>query len=79
MLSWVPPTVDERNGIIIVYRINITEVDTGSVRSLVSHNTQIGIHFLHPYYTYICTVSAVTVGEGPFSENFSVRTLEDGT
>ena len=34
---------------------------------------------LHPYYTYTCTVSAVTVGEGPPSELITVRTAEDGT
>ena len=42
--------------------------------------TQLGITFssLHPYYTYVCTVYAVTVGAGPGAEPVSVTTLEDG-
>ena len=77
-LSWVPPTQDEHNGIIVVYHINITDSSTGSVRLLISRDTQINIRFLLPHRTYHCTVSAVTVGEGPFSEDFMITTLEDG-
>ena len=33
---------------------------------------------LHPYYTYNCTILAVTVGEGPPSTVITVRTEEDG-
>ena len=41
--------------------------------------TQLGITFssLHPYYTYVCTVYAVTVGAGPGAEPVSVTTFED--
>ena len=41
--------------------------------------TDITITGLHPYYTYNCNVSAVTVGGGPFSRFADVTTLEDGT
>ncbi len=60
------------------YRINITEVDTGNVLSLVSYSTSITIEFLHPYYTYTSIVSAVTVDEGPYSEVFTITTPQDG-
>lgn len=32
---------------------------------------------LHPYYTYVCSVSAVTVGEGP-EAIVTVQMPEDG-
>ena len=70
--------LDERNGIIMEYHINITELDTGNVLSLVSYNTFITVQFLHPYYTYASIVSAVTIGEGPYSEIFIITTPEDG-
>lgn len=60
------------------YRINITEVDTGNVLSLVSYSTSITVQFLHPFYTYASIVSAVTIDEGPYSELFMVTTPEDG-
>ena len=78
ILSWSPPPLAERNGIIVEYRINITEVDTGNVLSLVTYSTFVIVEFLHPFYTYASIVSAVTVDEGPFSEVFIVTTPEDG-
>ena len=33
---------------------------------------------LHPYYAYICHVSAFTVGYGPYSEGVQITTPEDG-
>ena len=40
--------------------------------------TEATIGPLHPYYTYNCTILAVTVGEGPPSTVITVRTGEDG-
>ena len=60
------------------YHINITEVDTGNILSLVSYSTFITVQFLHPYYTYASIVSAVTIDEGPYSEIFIITTPEDG-
>ena len=60
------------------YHINITEVDTGNILSLVSYASHISVQFLHPYYTYASTVSAVTIEEGPYSEMFITTTPEDG-
>ena len=41
-------------------------------------NPDVTITGLHPYYTYQCNVSAVTVAEGPFSNFVQITTLEDG-
>ena len=77
-ISWSPPPPETQNGIISEYRVNITESETESVMSLVTFNTQISVQFLHPFYTYMCVVSAVTIAEGPASEEVVIRTPEDG-
>ena len=78
LLFWSPPPLSEQNGIIAYYRVNITEVETGNDISLLSPDTFITVSFLHPFYTYIFVVSAVTVTEGPYSDEFIITTPQDG-
>ena len=78
-ISWSPPPLDTQNGIITEYRVNITELETGNEISFISFTTSISVQFLHPYYTYFCIVSAVTIAEGPPSEAVVITTPEDGT
>ena len=59
------------------YIIRLQEVDTGLVFDIRSASTYITIP-VHPDYTYLCSVAAVTVGRGPFSAEISVQTPEDG-
>ena len=59
------------------YIIRLREVDTGLVFEVRSALTSITIP-VHPDYTYVCSVAAVTVGRGPFSSEISVQTPEDG-
>lgn len=77
-ISWDPPSLETQNGVITQYRVNVTEIETGSVFSYVSFTTQISVQFLHPYYTYACIVSAVTNEEGPPSQVVVITTPEDG-
>ena len=77
-VSWNPPLAELQNGQITEYRISLVELDTGRELSYVSVTTSILIQFLHPSYTYECTVSAYTVSEGPYSETINVMMLEDG-
>ena len=77
MLSWRAPRFEDRNGAIRQYIINVTELETGSVFGAVTTQMVITFSFLHPYYTYVCTVYAVTVGTGPGAEPISVTTMED--
>ena len=44
----------------------------------VTSTLHLTVNNLHPFYTYLWTVAAVTVGEGPYSSAKSVTTLEDG-
>ena len=77
-LSWMPPPLIDQNGIIREYRITITEVETGSVLGFTSTTTALIVPSLHPYYNYQCKVNAYTIDHGPYTEDFTVRTLEDG-
>ena len=75
-LMWELP--EDPNGDIREYRVNVTEEETGRMLQLITSTTNITIGSLHPYHTYNCTVSAVTISPGPFSTVITVRTDEDG-
>ena len=77
-LTWQPPAPSNQNGIILHYVISVTEEETMRQFQLMSTSTTVVATALHPYYTYSFTVSAVTVGEGPYSQPLSIQTLEDG-
>ena len=78
-LSWQPPSLESRNGIIVHYSVNITEMETGRVLLLTAMNTTtLRVHALHPFYTYTCVVAAVTIGLGPYSTPVVIQMPEDG-
>ena len=72
--------METQNGIITLYRINITISETKT--SFVVNATTAGalnLTALHPYYSYSIQVAAVTSqGVGPFSEPVTITTPEDG-
>ena len=79
-IDWEPPQEDLHHGELREYVITFLEIET-STSSQVSSDpdvTEVIIGPLHPYYTYYCTISAVTVGEGPPTTVITVRTEEDG-
>ena len=59
------------------YVVRILEIDTGLVTDIRSADTFITVP-VHPAYSYNCSVSAVTVGRGPFSTAISILTPQDG-
>lgn len=75
---WEPPLLSGQNGIIRYYIINITEQATMRQFSVESLTNYFILVDLHPYYLHIISVSAVTVGQGPFSDAVSIQTIEDG-
>ena len=79
-VSWNPPRLDEQNGIIIYYLVNITTTHPHAGESFQQTCTLLScnITHLHPYQTYHFAVSAVTIGPGPYSEIYTVTTLEAG-
>ena len=79
VLSWQPPAPENQNGIIIHYRVNITEIETGRLLSYTAVNTTIlAVHDFHPFYNYTCIVAAVTIGVGPYSAPAVIQMPEDG-
>lgn len=78
LLTWTPPPLNEHNGIIRSYEVYLTETDTGILKNYTTMSTSITVAELHPYYTYSCTVSAMTVAEGPASPAAIITTPEDG-
>ena len=76
-VQWSPPQADLQNGVIQFYSILLVAAETGSVLQYTSTELSLTISDLHPYYTYTCTVAAVTVAPGP-GEVIKFQMLEDG-
>ena len=53
-------------------------MDGGEELITYSQATTTLVQNLHPYTTYVCSVSAETVAPGPFSLPVVVQTPEDG-
>lgn len=83
-LSWNPPSVHLRNGLIEYYIITLNELPTDSSLSfnkseqLNSDLIEFIIPGLHPFYRYSISIAAFTVAEGPKSNAIILETLEDG-
>ena len=78
-LSWEPPPLEHQNGLIQSYTITVFEVESNSTKEVhqnFAYNT-ISLTGLHPYYNYIMSVAAYTVGLGPFA-SITLQTEQDG-
>ena len=77
VFTWDAPPLEDRNGIIIGYSINVTKLQTGERQELFSNSTMITVYSLQPYTVYICISTAITsVGHGPFSDATRFQTSE---
>ena len=78
-LTWSPPSVEQQNGIITKYVINMTVQETGEHLQFMSSTTSLVVNNLRPYRTYEWIIAAATSdGIGPFSDPVTVVTPEDG-
>ena len=77
-ITWDPPAVEDHNGVIREYRVNVTQSNTQYLTQETTNQTQIVIYNLKPYTIYHCYVVAVTVDEGPYTDAISVITDEAG-
>ena len=78
-ISWSPPLLEERNGIITSYTVTVSRQGTDSQIQLTSATTSISVSMLNPFTTYMVTVAAsTTIGVGPPSTQLTFRTAEDG-
>ena len=71
--EWEPPQLYQQNGVVVQYLVNVTERETGLMFQRITTQLNITLMSLHPDYVYECSVSAVTVAEGPFSPPFMIR------
>ena len=78
VLAWAPPPMDQQNGIIRRYIVNITTNDSGEELITYSQTTTALVLNLDPFTTYTCSVSAETVALGPYSSAIMFQTAEDG-
>ena len=77
-LEWSPLSPGTENGIILYYNVTLTEQETGVTLQYISNDNYIMIYSLHPYYTYVVMVAAVTVaGSGP-TNMITIKMPEDG-
>lgn len=80
VLYWSAPPPEDHNGLIRHYIIRCTELETGVMFQWLAVNaTERRVDSLHPFYSYTCTIAAVTVAEGPYSSSVTVATEQDGT
>ena len=77
-IYWSPLPRELLNGELTHYSIEVQELDTNTTMKLTAGATEVVLDSLHPFYTYYISVSAVTVLPGPYTEQLSIRTLEDG-
>lgn len=77
ILTWNPPLIHERNGLITTYTITFTS--EGNTNIFTARDPSLTLHNLRPFTEYTFNVSASTrVGSGPVSGAFTGSTLEDG-
>ena len=80
-MVWTEPPIDTHNGIILSYNIILTVANTIAMDtfSVNATSTSVNITDLHPFYVYSLRVAGMTrYGAGPYSDDVSVTTLEDG-
>ena len=77
-VTWHPPAVINQNGDIVEYIVKVIETETGLIYKWNVTDTFLTVSMLHPYYLYAISVAAVTIGNGPFSEEVNVITDEAG-
>ena len=76
---WSEPELDRLNGIIRHYLVNIRDLQDGdSSQILRTTDNELTVQMLTPYSDYECSVAAVTVEHGPYSDPVLVQTLQDG-
>lgn len=79
MLSWQPPLLSERNGVILNYTVLLRQSPSSEPRTVYSQATSTLLHPLAPKTTYFYSVAASTVaGTGPFSDYVQVTTPDEG-
>ena len=78
LLSWNELQEDQANGVVKYYVIKIFVSESGEHFEYTSQETHLIINSTHPYYTYSVQVAAYTIGIGPYTDEFTVVTPQEG-
>ena len=77
--TWSPPPLEQQNGPIIGYVVELIETASGRMRTNQTDSTTFQWDSLHPNYAYQCRVAARTeAGRGPYTQYISVEMPEAG-
>ena len=76
-LNWQPPPEENWNGVVRFYYLFITEMESGTSYRENSTTTAYIVENLHPFYTYVFSIAAVTVEAGPISDSIILQTSEN--
>ena len=77
--TWDPPPLDQQNGIVIEYFINVTVANSGETFQESTTELSLSIYTLQSFTTYFCIIAASTsAGIGPYSTVFTLQTPQDG-
>ena len=80
-LVWQPPQNSLQNGLIRHYAVHLMDGNTHITIANTTSSTskpEINIGFLQPNTTYACLVAAVTISQGPYSQELLFTTDTDG-
>ena len=78
--TWEPPLLEQQNGVIIGYTVNVVLDDSSMMFKLYpdDHATNLSATVFKPYTVYRCVVAAFTTpGTGPYSNEEAVLMPED--
>lgn len=76
-IQWTPPSVDDHNGIIRKYVVQIQVSGNADTITYNTTGTTAIIGSLIPSYTYKISVAAYTVATGPFTTPINMTLPED--
>ena len=77
--TWETPSLEDQNGAITGYVINISVIETGEMFQFFSASNSLALDTLSPFTTYMCIIAATTnIGSGIVSPSITIFTPEDG-
>ena len=78
LVSWNELQEDQANGVVRHYVVKVFVTESAENFEYTSQDTHLMINNTHPYYTYSVSVSAYTIGHGPYSDEVTVVTPQEG-
>lgn len=78
LLSWNELPEDEANGVVKYYVVKVFVSESTKHFQYTLQDTYLIVSNTHPYYTYSVRVAAYTIGTGPYTDEVTVVTPQEG-